>query len=1338
MKEKYENLNDDYCSRVAAGSRCICRVGNGYPKVPKFDLVCTRSSKDGCLGSANLGVIPSTNSYREKKKTTPTPIPTPIPIPIGEAIPTPEQMRELRANAAERRRNTYQESGVSNAAASTCEETKTSAAVLMKSLDVMAEADFSNDRKMYETWKIPPSLLPCKEYITNILAAIPNGTSSGGSQGTGKIVQKKWNKPAGDPDNLINQIIKQGFSGVKENDIRQCNALVVVLGQNLDFSNPTAISADSAPDNWTRSMDLEIAGNKKQSYAVRLYSEDYGSYSGFIVGGHRDVYVGVNRRRTTGLQSDRSSTLVDLENIKVRQNNCVTSGGKLTVTSTKANPKGPDLKVENWEARFGGDTLPALIFVPGIDIVNPTNDYDSLILSMENVPSYGMPSWINKNEELLKKNGFADPLLSWMKVVIFNLSFRYLPTSQFQSLFTDPIEYGEVINFYMGNYTAKSSDDIGPQLPPGYFEALQKQRDAQEKIDQKYLKKDDKGNWVIPWDILEKIKDTDCDGDECYADQNYVSGRLPSENCALCSYITPMLALAALQTRKSTMSDGELRRRLQEVDYADSYMYVTKIHTLDTPAVTAPPAQSLETVFYGESGPASDARLQTLLSESGRWGDFLRERGGVKKNINRLMGSIKTPGASVDSRVVHWALPWVKGSWLNTIVRFGMYLSRPTSFDEMKDPQNCISKYAILNNSIPKNRTDNNYEMREPPAAFDLFDNPLRGVLPNMISQYLPGPVGVQNMCPPYDSVPTTPTISDLLMWKDYTSESNFELVIKKLEGVPFPNGECWAPLPGDNGVGPALADYIRFPRGGVNQVGMTNIRDYTQGGGSGVNDGDSEANPPLIWDKCCAKSCYKPCSDAEKEDGCVTGTWPATFFPRFKFTDVEVATSLGLKRAYFSEHILKLIKNMKANNEVYLANITCDPYFLRAIRRIDFTGLWTNKRLEATGSVPLSYTRDFQSPSGDTLKGMLSPVVDAMEYKTYYMAPRPSGVPETFPVIRRTAESGRSIYVSVYKAVRDQVMQKQGTFGPFKVVDTLYQMNRDNRVVLQSNDIFGDGDNNLQSHRKYFMHYGIQIAPSIELGELKRQYPQLTSKVMPVSQPCTIVGFKFSRVNYELTTGGAETPNVIGNLVGDPYFQTPARFNNDADKANVNYFILDIGLSDSFQAPYNWRDMNAVRQTIQAEFLRSAYILMPMPSKYESILSVFEDPNPSVSTTSWIAGWLKSWLAEDKVESKSGFPIKKFFKSIFTFSEFDPGSQTPKPAYSVSAITSIIRAKLNVDGGPNSGQAVEETDTGGGQADLQPSQAITNGSDPVWPLFLAVALCIGVILLRKMMGRKK
>jgi hypothetical protein len=157
MQSGYQNFNNNYCSQLEAGNRCICKVGDGYPKVPKFDLVCTRSSRNGCLGSQNLEVIPSTNSVGEGGGGG-GPIP-PIPIPIAEAEPTEEQKRELRASAAQRRLNQY--SLGTPAGASICKRAKTSAAVVMKSLDVISEADFSNERKMYETWKIPPSLLPC-------------------------------------------------------------------------------------------------------------------------------------------------------------------------------------------------------------------------------------------------------------------------------------------------------------------------------------------------------------------------------------------------------------------------------------------------------------------------------------------------------------------------------------------------------------------------------------------------------------------------------------------------------------------------------------------------------------------------------------------------------------------------------------------------------------------------------------------------------------------------------------------------------------------------------------------------------------------------------------------------------------------------------------------------------------------------------------------------------------------------------------------------------------------------------------------------------------------------
>ena len=55
-----------------------------------------------------------------------------------------------------------------------------------------------------------------------------------------------------------------------------------------------------------------------------------------------------------------------------------------------------------------------------------------------------------------------------------------------------------------------------------------------------------------------------------------------------------------------------------------------------------------------------------------------------------------------------------------------------------------------------------------------------------------------------------------------------------------------------------------------------------------------------------------------------------------------------------------------------------------------------------------------------------------------------------------------------------------------------------------------------------------------------------------------------------------------------------------------------------------------------------------------------------------------------------------------------------------------------NVKDGSKSGQAVDETDTGGGRG-LRPSQAIDGGSEsePTWPLFLAVALVVALIVLK-------
>ncbi len=55
-----------------------------------------------------------------------------------------------------------------------------------------------------------------------------------------------------------------------------------------------------------------------------------------------------------------------------------------------------------------------------------------------------------------------------------------------------------------------------------------------------------------------------------------------------------------------------------------------------------------------------------------------------------------------------------------------------------------------------------------------------------------------------------------------------------------------------------------------------------------------------------------------------------------------------------------------------------------------------------------------------------------------------------------------------------------------------------------------------------------------------------------------------------------------------------------------------------------------------------------------------------------------------------------------------------------------------NVEDGSKSGQAVKETDTVGGRG-LRPSQAIDGGSEsePTWPLFLAVALFVALIVLK-------
>ena len=1190
------NLGPRYCSEVTDG-KCICTVGGDYPRVPKFNLVCTKSDEKGCVGSKDRAIIPSTNDLSNKRK--------------GDGAPLV---------AVKKRKNISAEDKIATPT-DVCTPQLKAGEQLKVAGTLLTGANFSREEKMSEIWKIPSPMLPCKDFITTILAATPIPINTQDQV----ITQKKWDYvfPRGvmyddDKENDIvekmkDQLITDVYNQFpNKNDVRQCNALLVILGENLKFSDP--ISRDFTEDEKIiqKKLNLKLFGHNEQSYIVRLYTEDFGRKGTFSVNA-----------------ADKKMGTVSW---KIKK--CIFEGGDVTI-DLKSGDIG-DVFVKHWESKYGNlfknDTQPALIFVPGVDLQTPTT-YDSLTLYRDNLPFYAMPSWIEENTALLSKSGFNKD--SWMQVVILDLSYKYLNARQFQSLFTDPDEYGAVLQFYMGvNDDYYKMENV---VVPVDVEALEKEEEEQEKMDLPYLKKDDKGieYMEIPWDTVRQIKDEpNCGKEEC-VDPDYPDGRPKDESCALCTYfLTPFLATLFWTAKQKGDHAGGLRRKLEIDDRfvvpVGNYMYVTSIYTELTGLYIRYGTHTSNGMTYSTPRP-----------------DYWR---------------VKIPGG---------------GCWANTIFKLVMFLSKhectPTrtstyvgcrGWEKMKDNENNISTFALLNNNIPSNRNDASYELN---------------------------PTYQSDACPPNHSqreawlkLQKGRNTARLLRYFDFGNRVPI-ITNRGQDFKPtFPNDKCWMtpymitpilrrnPLTWLNmssffrgGVGLTFTSSPTPLRAVIDKKGSTNLWDYTQGGRSGVDENDPEANPPLIWDKCCANSCYKPCSDAEKEDGCVTGNMPGDFYPRFKFTNVDMGLSIA-QPTHMPGLIPPFIQRLLKTG-VIGASIRGDKYFMKQLEMIDFSALWNREQsppLTGRGSIGVKALEAAQAKmrdvkynfnnilSADQLKSMLNPVVDAMECQSY-----------VFRAQGEVPAEGAQFYVSSY----GEEKMKIATWGPFRVMEITHkQPLAEGEIVLNSNDLFGvNGKQLSRRNRNYFLH------KNIDDGD---KNIQLISKIPHEAHSVTIVGYKSS--------GSTPIPVVKTRDHFGPdakrsqgVFPLPARF-SDEDKSRVNYCIVDI----------NWR----------AE-MKNSYVLIPMPS-------VFELTQPDAQS--------------------AGVPLDSI-KTVFNRVTRQEKKVTP---YSVSAFFRLYAADLAIINGPNAANDAQDLRPSGGTG--------SSSSEPVWPLILAVALCVAVIVIWKRVAR--
>ena len=1224
-----------YCSEVTDG-KCICTVGGDYPRVPKFNLVCTKSDEKGCVGSKDRAIIPSTNDLSNPYKRK------------ADAAPLV---------AAKKRKNISAEDKIATPTDVCTPQVQDGERLVQKlAVTLLTGANFSREEKMSEIWKIPSPMLPCKDFITTILAATPEGGTPIQVTGSELSPGKKWTqeKNAGTLTKAVfNQSQRTGSADNPMADAKNYDATLIILGEHLTFGNqgfsPDHTGFDCPSNDCGPIIPWTVGAGQSEGavnldgriYEVQAASGDFGKKG--------DTVKIWSTLRSPGAGYDKDPIIT----FTWKKDTATLSGETPTVTVTQTRLPGGPGKVQigkvsgqynsgnrPWSVPFipgSPDSAAALILVPGLKVQN----HDSLTLYRDNLPFYAMPSWIEENTALLSKSGFNKD--SWMQVVILDLSYKYLNARQFQSLFTDPDEYGAVLQFYMG----VDDDDYKMEnvVVPVDVEALEKEEEEQEKMDLPYLKKDDKGieYMEIPWDTVRQIKDEpNCGKEEC-VDPDYPDGRPKDESCALCTYfLTSFLATLFWTAKQKGDHAGGMRRKLKIdnrfVVPEGNYMYVTSIYTERTRRYIRYGTHTSNGKTYSTPSPAY-------------W-------------------RVKIPGG---------------GCWANFIFKLVMYLSKHEctpirtstyvgclGWKKMEDNKNNISTFALLNHNIPSNRND---------ASYELNPSYQREACPPNHSQReawlkLQGGINTARILRYFDFGNRVPVITN--RGQDFKPT--------------FPNDECWmtrymdTPLLGRNpltwlnmsaffrgGVGltytssPTVQDPLRAV---IDKKGSTNLWDYTQGGRSGVDENDPEANPPLIWDKCCANSCYKPCSEDEKADGCVTGNMPGDFYPRFKFTNVDIGLSEA-QPTHMPEVIPPFIQRLLKTG-VIGASIRGDKYFMQQLETIDFSGLWNiepsppltgrGSRGEQMNEMIKANLRDvkynFNNPlSADQLKSMLNPVVDAMECQSYVF--RAQGV---VPAV------GDQFYVSSYPPpsptpVTGVEQIKIATWGPFRVIKITHkQALAEGEIVLNSNDLFGvNGKQISKKNRNYFLH------KNIDDGD---KNIQLISKIPHEAHSVTIVGYKSS--------GSTPIPVVKTRDHFGPdakrykgVFPLPARF-SDEDKSKVNYFIVDI----------NWR----------AEKNHS-YVLIPMPS-------VFELTQPDAQS--------------------AGVPLDSI-KTVFNRVNRQAKKVTP---YSVSAFISLYAADLVIINGPNAANDAQDLRPSGGTG--------SSSSEPVWPLILAVALCVAVIVIWK------
>ena len=180
-----------------------------------------------------------------------------------------------------------------------------------------------------------------------------------------------------------------------------------------------------------------------------------------------------------------------------------------------------------------------------------------------------------------------------------------------------------------------------------------------------------------------------------------------------------------------------------------------------------------------------------------------------------------------------------------------------------------------------------------------------------------------------------------------------------------------------------------------------------------------------------------------------------------------------------------------------------------------------------------------------------------------------------------------------------------------------------------------------------------------------------LHSKVSPVTHEVNIVGYKSSDIKV--------SPEDVVEIKEEDQPKSgkraplPQRF-SEANKSKVDYFIVDINCRTKWT---------------------NSYVLIPIPSLFE--INYPESTGSGVGSNS--------------------------FKTVFNLAPSDFKDSAP---YSVSSLDQIFAVDLEIIRGNDAAQDLRPSgDTGSG----------SSGSEPAWPLFLAVALCVAVIVIWKRGG---